>query len=202
MTTFSHNDYRIINKTRIFQGYFAIDEYELQHRLFDGGWSAQFKRELFERGHAVAVILYDPKRDEVILLEQFRVGALTSERTPWMIECVAGIVEPNETPEQVAIREVEEEAGVIIDTVELIGKFYTTPGGSSESISLYCARVNSEDVGGVHGLEYENEDIRVFSLAVNEVKERLNTGYFENATALLSMQWLVLNKERLQASWL
>ena len=202
MSTFKHDDYRIINKSRLFQGYFAIDKYEIQHRLFDGGWSNTFQRELFERGHAVAVVLYDPDRDETVLLEQFRVGALTSERSPWMIEVVAGIVDEGETPEEVAIREVKEEAGLEINKVEYVTKFYTTPGGSSESIVLYCARVSTNNVGGVHGLEHEHEDIRVFTMAMDEVEEKLSEGYFENASAMLAMQWLVMNKERLQRTWL
>lgn len=202
MSSFKHDDYRIINKKRLFQGYFAVDEYELQHRLFDGGWSGQFKREVFERGHAVAVVLYDPNRDQTVLLEQFRVGALTSKKSPWMIEVVAGIVDEGETPEQVAIREVKEEAGIEINKVEYIGKFYTTPGGSSESIRLYCAKVASDNVGGIHGLEHEHEDIRVFTMSLSEVEEKLSDGYFENASAMLSMQWLLLNKQRLQRTWL
>jgi ADP-ribose pyrophosphatase len=202
MTSFTHHDCEVLAKERAFQGYFAIDKYTIRHRLFNGGWSEPFSRELFERGHATAVVLYDPVRDEVVLLEQFRIGALGSERSPWMIEIVAGIIEPGETPEAVAIRECYEEAGQEVKQIEYIGKYFCTPGGSSESITLFCARVDSTEVAGVYGLEHEQEDIRVFTMPLSEVRKVINEDYFENATSLIGMQWLLLNSEQLKERWL
>jgi len=202
MAQFDHKDFRIVEKIRTFQGYFAIDEYQIEHKLFNGGWSQTFSRELFERGDASAVILFDPEREAVVLLEQFRVGALNSEHSPWMIEIVAGIIEAGETSESVAIREAKEEAGQDIEQLEYIGKYYSTPGGSSESISLFCARVDSSSAGGVFGLEHEQEDIRVFTMTLNEVESGLNRGLIENATTIIAMQWLLLNHQRLKKQWL
>ncbi|MCP3674599.1 MAG: NUDIX domain-containing protein, partial [Gammaproteobacteria bacterium] len=105
MQTYGHEDYQIIEKERVFQGYFAIDRFTIRHRLFDGGWSNSFQREIFERGNAAAVLLYDPDLQVIILLEQFRAGALACEKSPWMLELVAGIIETGETPEDVVIRE-------------------------------------------------------------------------------------------------
>lgn len=197
MSQFNHQDCEVLSKERSFQGYFAIDTYQLKHRLFSGGWSEPFQRELFERGHAAAVVLYDPKREAVVLLEQFRIGALTSDTSPWMIEIVAGIIEEGESPESVAIRESYEEAGQQIDNIQFIGRYFCTPGASSESIYLYCALVDSEKAGGVFGLAHEQEDIRAFTMTLDEVREGLKQGIFENATSIIGMQWLLLNHQDL-----
>ena len=201
MHTYTHNDYQIIERKRVFQGYFAIDQLTIKHRLFDGQWSNEFKRELFERGDAAAVLLYDPQLQKVVLLEQFRAGALNSDKSPWMIEVVAGIIEQGETAREVVIREAEEEAGQQISELIKIGHYFATPGGSSEKLTLYCARVDASDAAGIFGLEDEDEDIRVFTLTLDEVAKGLDDGIFENATSLIAMQWLLLNHEKLNKTW-
>ena len=202
MLTFTHQDLQIIEKKRVFQGYFAIDQFTLKHRLFNGQWSRAFQREVFERGNAAAVLLYDPDRRSVVLLEQFRVGALASAKSPWMIEVVAGIVEDDETPQQVVIREAEEEAGQKLTDLIEIGNYFATPGGSTEKLTLYCARVDSTDASGIYGLEDENEDIRVFTMTLTEVEKGLDENIFENATSLIALQWLLLNQTKLDKQWL
>ncbi|MEC9409465.1 MAG: NUDIX domain-containing protein, partial [Pseudomonadota bacterium] len=96
-----------------YQGFFRMEKLTLRHKRFNGEWMGPFTRELFERGQAVCVLLFDPRKDAVVLLEQFRVGALEDERSPWLIELVAGMVDEGETPEDVALRESEEEAGTV-----------------------------------------------------------------------------------------
>ncbi len=196
MNTFDHDDFEILGKERAFQGYFAIDTYRLRHKLFAGGWSEPFQRELFERGHAAAVLLFDPMRDEVVLLEQFRVGAITSDVSPWMTEIVAGIIENDESAEAVAIREAYEEAGQRISELHFISKYFSTPGGSSESITLFCATVDATDVTGIYGLDSEQEDIRVFTMTLAEIRAGLDSGAFENATTIIALQWLLLNRDK------
>lgn len=201
MLTYTHDDYEILDRKRCYQGYFAIDKLTLRHKLFDGSWSAEFQREIFERGSAAAVLLYDPDLQQVVLLEQFRAGALNSDKSPWMIEVVAGIIEPGETPEEVVIREAEEEAGQNInDPVEILS-YFSTPGGSSEALTLYCARVDASNAAGIYGLEHENEDIRVFTMSLDEVRQGLDNNLFENATCLIAMQWLLLNRDKLHKIW-
>jgi len=199
--TFKHSDCEITNSDRVFQGYFAIDKYTVRHRLFSGGWSNEFQREIFERGNAAAVLLYDPDLRKVILLEQFRMGALASEKSPWMIEVVAGIIEQGETAEEVARRESIEEAGQEIDQMIEIGNVFSTPGGSTEQLILYCARVDASNAGGIFGLEHENEDIRVLTMSLDEVRSGLDDGLFENATSIISLQWLLLNLEKVHNAW-
>lgn len=198
MNTFDHDDYQILKKKRSYQGYFAIDTYKIRHRLFAGGWSDSFHRELFERGSAVAVLLYDPFRQQVVLQEQFRIGALSSDKSPWLTEIVAGIIDPGESAEQVAIRECYEEAGQRVSDLIYVGKYFCTPGGSSESITLFCAAVDSTQVGGVYGLEHEQEDIRVFTMSLADVKQALEAHEFENATTIIALQWLLLNEDSIE----
>lgn len=191
----------IIEKTTPFQGYFRIDRYTLRHRRHDGGWTAPMTREIFERGHASGVLLYDPVTDRVGLIEQFRPGALAAGWHPWLVEVVAGIIDDGATPDAVAIREAHEEAGVVIDDLVPICKYLVTPGGSSETMELYCARVDAATLGGIHGLEEEGEDIRVFSVAADEAIRWIEEGRVLNSCAIIALQWLALNRSRLIALW-
>ena len=148
----SSKQFEVLDSEIVYRGFFNLEKYTLKHTLFNGGWSQPLQRELFRRTACVGVLLYDPLRDEVVLIEQFRVGAVLNAERAWLLEIVAGAIEEGETAEQVAYREALEEAGCEITELEEIMRFYTTPGGSSERITLYCGRVDSSGVGGVHGL--------------------------------------------------
>jgi ADP-ribose pyrophosphatase len=192
---------QIIDKQTPYQGYFRIDAYRLRHRTFEGGWTREISREVFERGHAAAVLLYDPERDAVVLVEQFRTGAHAAGLEPWLIETVAGIIEPGEQSAEVVRREAVEEAGCEVGKLESIGAFILSPGGSSETMALFCGRVASEDAGGVHGLDHEDEDIRPLVLSTDEALARLDAGGIVNATTVIALQWLALHRDRLRAKW-
>ena len=191
----------VIEKTTPFRGYFQVDLYRLRHRKYDGGWSGEMTREIFERGHAAAVLLYDPERDSVVLIEQFRPGAYAAAMEPWLIEIVAGIIEAGETPEDVVRREAEEEAGCTVGALHPIGTFLATPGGSSETLTIYCGRVDSGGAGGVHGLDHEDEDIRVLPMSRQEALEKMARGGVTNLTAAVALQWLALNYTELMRIW-
>ena len=196
--------FEIINHDIVYSGFFNLERYRLKHTLFAGGWSESIDRELFRRNNCVGVVLYDPKRDEVVLLEQFRVGAMAHAKQPassWLVEIVAGAIEPGETPEAVAFREAEEEAGCKIRALKPIYQFYTTPGGSSELLSLYCGWVDSSAVGGIHGLDDEGEDIRVFTVKFQEAFELIEQGVVNSGIPIIALQWLALNRKNLQAEW-
>jgi ADP-ribose pyrophosphatase len=199
--TFSSDDVQVESIATVYKGYFRIDQYLLRHRLFAGGWTGPVSREIFERGHAVGVLPYDPVRDRVVLIEQYRTGALAAGWQPWLVEMVAGIVEQGETPEEVARREMLEEAGATILDLVLINDVLVSPGGSSESMKIFCARVDSEDLGGFHGLAEEDEDIRVFTLSLDEALEWAKTGRICNAVGVLAIYWLALERKNLQARW-
>lgn len=194
----------VIERQRGWDGYFKLDVYRVQHDTFNGGKSDILQREVLERGHAVAVLPYDPVRDEVVLIEQFRPGAISvQERHPdmpvWLTEIVAGIIEDGETDQDVARRETVEESGCeIIDELELISRYYVTPGCSSETVTLYYGRVDSSNASGLHGLDEEGEDIRVFAVSAEECFAMLRNGQLCNATATIAIQWLMLNRERIR----
>ena len=191
-------DFEIIEKTVAFQGYFRIDRYDLRFRLFDGGWSGTAKREIFERGHAVGLLLYDKAKDRVGLCEQFRPGAMAAGwDNPWLVEIPAGIIDKGQTPEAVAIREAKEETGIDISDPRPILKYLVTPGGSSESMQLYLAFIDSAQVHGVHGLPEEAEDIRVFSISTDEALAWIEQGRICNSMTIIALQWLALHRSRL-----
>ena len=194
-------DVEILSKETVFKGYFRIDRYRLRHRTFAGGWSGEMVREVFERGHAVVVLLYDPQRDEVALIEQFRPGAYAAGWHPWLIECVAGIIEEGEHPDAVARRETMEEAGAEPSDMIHVGDYLVTAGGSSESCRLYCARVDSSTISGTHGLAHEGEDIRTLVVSAAEALAMVRDGRINNSMATVAIQWLALEKDALRKKW-
>ncbi|TVV44838.1 NUDIX domain-containing protein [Thalassolituus sp. C2-1] len=187
---FDRNDVEVAARDVAFNGFFRIEKIRLRHRMFTGGWSGYFERELFERGEAVCVLLFDPQRDCVVLTEQFRIGALADEHSPWLLELVAGMVEPGESYAEVARRETEEEAGCSFNELLPICNYWVSPGGTSERVQLYCALIDSEGVGGIHGLADENEDIRLARMSFSEAYAAVENGRINNAATIMALQWL------------
>lgn len=191
----------LIRRETPFKGFFRIDRYVLRHALFAGGMSDPINREVFERGHAAAVLPYDPQRDMVVLIEQFRVGAYAAGLEPWLVEIVAGIVEDGESPSEVVHRELYEEAGLTADMLEPIGNVLLSPGGTSETMAIYCARTNASDADGIHGLAEEHEDIKVTAVPFAEAIAAVDRGDVVSASAIIALQWLSLNRDRLRELW-
>lgn len=196
-----NTDVEILEKTVCFEGFFRIERYRLRHRLFSGDWSHPLVRELFERGHAAAVLPYDPIRDEVVLIEQFRVGALNAPGGPWLMEIVAGIIEADETTEDVVKRESIEEANCIITDLIPLYNFLVSPGGTTESVALFCGRVDTTHAGGVHGASEEGEDIKVHVVAVDTALALLQAGKINSVSAIIALQWLALNRNHVRTMW-
>lgn len=188
--------FEITQRHLAWQGFFSIEQYEFRHELFAGGWADGVKREIFERGNAVAVLLHDPKADTLLLVEQFRPGAaIRNPDDAWMIEIVAGIVEAGETGEDVARRESVEEAGCTVGELEHIMDYYPSAGGSSEIISLYYAPVDLSPIQpGIQGLAHEHEDIRVMTVPRQTAMEWLQEGRIKASLAIIALQWLALRK--------
>ena len=192
----------IIKKNIRYKGFFKLTEVELQHDLFAGDKSPVLIREVIDRGHAVAVLPYDPVRDEVVLIEQFRIGAGEDSEGPWLIEVIAGYQEPGESAEEVVHREALEEAGCRLSDVELIHRCYSSPGGSSERVTLFFARTDSSSIGGIHGLDEEGEDIRVHVVSSQQAFDWLDSGRIDSAMPIISLQWFRINRERIRQQWL
>ncbi|BBL70494.1 NUDIX domain-containing protein [Methylogaea oryzae] len=194
-------DWEIVERIPRYQGFFTIAVLRLRHALFRGGWSEVMTRELFERGDSVAVVPYDPVQDRIVLIQQFRVGALRAGESPWLWEIIAGVAEEDEPPDQVARREALEEAGCTVRHLLRIGEFYTSPGGSSEKLTLYCGIVDSTGIGGIHGLAEEHEDIRVQVVEYAELLDMMERGDISSAVPYMGLQWLTLNRERLRREY-
>ncbi len=194
--------FEILGKEIVFQGFFRVEKYHVKHTLFGGGWSAEISRELFMRGNCIAVLLYDPHADKVVLIEQFRTAAaiLHPDRA-WLVEIVGGAIEEGESAEEVAYRESIEEAGCEIQQLMVINEFYTTPGAFSEWITLFCGKVDSTQVGGIHGLDHEDEDILVRAVDFDQVYRMLENGEIESAIPIIAIQWLALNRQKLKQQW-
>lgn len=196
---FDASDVRIEKRETVFQGFFRMDRLWLTHPRFDGRPMPVFSRELFVRGDATCVLPYDPQRDEVVLLEQFRLGALGRDQSPWLLELVAGMNEEGESPEEVARREGLEEAGLTFRELRRICNYLVSPGGSTEMVQLYCGLTSTEGAGGLFGLENEHEDIRAHVLPADEALAMVADGRINNAAAIIALQWLALNRDSLRA---
>ena len=197
---FSRDDVVVEKRETLFRGFYRMDKLHLRHRQFAGGLGPVITRELFVRPAAVGVLVYDADADSVLLIEQFRVGAL-DDAHPWQFEIVAGLIEPGEAPEDVVRREALEEAGVTLGAVEKVMDYLPSPGGSDERFGLYVAQADLSLAGGIHGLPEEGEDIRVNVMSVNQAMAALQRGRINNAPCIIALQWLALNKPRLVARW-
>lgn len=199
---FTQNDVEILSQQTVYQGYFSVEKYQIRHRLFNGEWSQAISREVFERGHAAAALLFDPVLNKIVLIEQFRMGAFTKNDNPWLLELVAGIIDAGENPTQVAIRETEEEAGLTAQQLIPICKYWASPGVCTETIALFCAQVDASNAGGIHGLATEDEDIRVHVVDLAEAYSLVTNGQIKNAPTIIALQWLQLHEQKVRDTWL
>ena len=195
--------FEILDKAICYSGFFRMEKYRLRHEQFAGGWSPEITRECLERGHAVAVLPYDPETDQMVLVEQFRVGALEFPGGPWLLEIVAGIIDhPGETTEEVARRETVEEAGCMLLDLVPICHYLVSPGGASESITLFCGRIDASTITpGVRGVVAEHEDIQVHVVTRAEAMALLHAGRINSAAPIIALQWLELNRPALLERW-
>lgn len=199
----SEEQVQVQERSTPYRGFMRLDVYRLRHHDFNGGWSIDLSREVLERGNAVAVLPYDPDRDEVVLIEQFRIGAYTAtEASPWQIEIVAGMIETHQLAEETAHRETEEETGLALYEMEPVHHYLSSPGCTSETIRMYCGRVDATGAGGLSGIAHEGEYIRVFTVSAEEAFAMLDAGRIENGMTIIALQWLKLNRERLLDAWL
>jgi len=199
---YGREDFKLLARDVCYKGFFSLEKFRFRHLRFDGQWSREVEREVYVRGSATCVLPYDPIRNQVLLIEQFRAGALLSDRSPWLLELVAGINDKGETPEDIARREAQEEAGVQLSSLEMLCRYFPSPGGATEEVYLYCGRADLSEAGGVHGLAEEDEDIKVHVLELAEAFALLEQGQIDNAPAIMALQWLQLHHARLRAKWL
>ena len=207
MNKLTHADVEVIEDQISFKGFYQLNTVALRHKLFLGGWSKTVSRELFKRHDAVGVLLYDPLLDAVALVEQFRIGVFGSDvarknhQSPWILELVAGLIDKEEVPAEVARREAFEESGIIVEDIEPVGEYYSSPGGSNEYFYSFIGRADLTHAGGIHGLENEGEDIKVHLIQLHELWSKLDQGLLINAHTLIAVQWLKLHYQELKLRW-
>jgi ADP-ribose pyrophosphatase len=199
----AHPDAEIVEATKAFERFLRMDIFRFRHRLFSGDWSGLRSYDVLRRGPAVAIVLYDPDCDSVVLVEQFRLPALLAGASPWQIEVAAGLVDAGEAFEAVAVRETREETGLaLIGEPIPIQRYLPSPGGSDESVFLFCGRVDASTAAGVHGLPEEHEDIRVVVKTLPEIEALLDAGAIESGHTVIALYWLLRHRDRLRRLWL
>lgn len=210
--TFGQQDVEVKRHTVVYQGFFRVHKALLRHRLFRGGWTDWIEREIVDRGHAVVVLPYDPVRDTIVMLEQFRVGSVhllgapeqhpsQPKGSPWLFELVAGMIDAGESEQEVAHREMNEEAGLKTEQLEYVMSYSSSPGGLTERISIFIANVDATTASHFGGLASEHEDIRVTEVRRVNAVNLLNEGYIDNAATVIALQWLELNRKKLLLKW-
>ncbi len=198
---FKAADVKVIARETRYKAFLQIDTFHLQHRLYEGGWSETIQRELLVKTPAIGVLLFDPERDELVMVRQFRIGMLDEETSPWPLELVAGLVDTDESLEEVVMREIKEETGLFAEDLLRICDYYNSPGASSEKVSLFCAKVDATQAGGFHGLDHEHEDIEVLAMAAEDALAAIDSGAFNNAMSMIALQWFAMNKQMLVERW-
>ena len=204
---FDAKDVEIISRSLEHDGFLRIEHLQLRHRLFSGAWSDVFMRELQLKDPAVGVLLFDPDRDMLLLVRQFRVGMFNAtpgdgdQALGWPLEIVAGMVARGEQFEEVALRESKEESNCVPTDLIKICEYYNSPGGSNEKIILFCGRIDSRNAGGVYGLIEEHEDIEVQVLSYADAMRLIDSGEINNAMTIIALQWLQLHRQELLDSW-
>lgn len=199
---FTQDDVEILERETPFQGFFRVDALTLRHRQYEGGWGKPIRRELFVRPRAAAVLPYDPVRGEILLVEQFRVGALEWRASPWCLELIAGLADKDgESAEDLIRREAVEEAGLTLGVMETVAQYMPSPGGTDERLHVFVGQADLEGAGGIFGCPDEGEDIRALTVPVAQIPELLVSGRVDNAASLIALQWLLLHRNELDARW-
>ena len=183
-----------------YANFFSVEEYDLRFRRFDGTMSPVINRAAFISGDAVTVLPYDPVRDRVLLIEQFRAGPYArGDSNPWQLEAIAGRIDPGETPEDAARREAVEEAGLTLGALLPVAGYYPTPGAKAEFLYSYVALSDLPDgCAGVFGVEGEAEDIRGHLVSFDHLMDLVASGEASNAPVVLTALWLQRERARLR----
>ena len=198
----AHPDIEFLGAETAHVRHLRLEIVRFRHRLFAGGWSREWSFDVVRRGAAVAVLLYDPDRDSVVMIEQFRLGALLAGTSPWQLEPVGGMIDGGETPAETAIREIDEESGLTLLAEPVpICRYLPSPSASDEYLHLFCGRVDASAAAGIHGVAEESEHIRVVVKPMAEIEALVDSGAVESCHSLVALQWLLRHRERLRLLW-
>jgi len=192
---------KIISKKRVYDGFFKLDEYEIEMDKYGGG-KQTIKRLVFERGNAVAIMGYDPVTDKVLLTSEMRPGPLVAGDDPFYDSLPAGGINKGETALKAAKREMREETGMVLkDAVVINPGAYVSAGGTSERIALVFGVIDSSKAGGIHGEAAEGEDIKTVLVSSKEFIKRAETGTLKDMKSLAAAFWLAQNRSRIRKQY-
>ncbi|MEM6667032.1 MAG: NUDIX domain-containing protein [Pseudomonadota bacterium] len=195
-------DIRITSRTSLYSGFRQLDDVRFRYQGRIGTRvTAELSREVADIGPVFAVLPYDPIRNTLVLLRQFRIGAHLATGHGQLIEIVAGLVDPGERVEETARRETQEEAGVPVLDLERALTFLPSPGFTTEHATLFCARVASNGVPEIAGEASETEYIEPVIVSVDDALAALDAGHLTNAYSNIALSWFARNKARLDAKW-
>jgi ADP-ribose pyrophosphatase len=194
---------KILERKMLFDGYHKLEMFRVQPRsLKNGGWAAEMEREVFFGKSIAVVLLYIPETDEILLNQQFRLGAMMAGvENPFLFECAAGAIDEGETPEAAARREAFEETGCDVLDLEFIGKSYSSPGCMAEEFFLYVGRIAKAE-SGIYGHEHEGEEIKTHLLPYKSVLKMLDDGHIANIIPAMVLNWFARHHEQLRKKWL
>jgi ADP-ribose pyrophosphatase len=182
----------------VYDGFYKVKMLKLKRKQFDGQWSRSYEREVVICRPAVVVLPYDPRQDKVVLIEQMRVGTIFDQPPPWLLECVAGVVDREVSVDVLAKQELLEETGLHCDKLEPVMRFWSSPGGSTEYMHGFYAKIDADNAGGIHGLSEENEEIRSCVLTRKQAYDAIAQGRVADASTIVMLQWLQMSFEALQ----
>ncbi len=196
------DDIKVVARDLPYAGFFSVEEWQVGWRQFDGGMNAPVMRAVFVSCDAVTVLPYDPVRDRVLLIEQFRAGPMArGDVGAWLLEAVAGRIDPGETPEEAARREAVEEAGLTLGTLLPVAEYYPSPGILTEFLYSYVGLADLPDgVAGVFGQEEEAEDIRGHLIGFERMMDLVASGEIANSPLILTALWLQRERGRIRAA--
>ncbi|TCM71104.1 ADP-ribose pyrophosphatase [Acinetobacter calcoaceticus] len=200
LASFNASDITIEAQEQLYQGFVHVERISLRHRLFqtlsssanvqDELYTPLISRELIRRKEAAGVLLYDDTQQKFALIEQFRIGAIRDQDSPWQLEIIAGLLDGDESAESCIRRECYEESGCEVDQLEHLFSFYPSAGACDEIFHLYSANVNLPLEGGIFGLAEEGENIKLHLIEYTELNSLLHSGRLCNAAVIMALQWL------------
>jgi ADP-ribose pyrophosphatase len=186
--------FEILERRQVWHGFFRAEALQIRHERFDGG-TVECSRELWIQWRAIAVLPYDPRTDRVLLVEQFRTGAIDAPEGPWVLEAVAGMVDGEDGLEETARRETMEEAGLELDRIEKVAEFMSSPGCTTERVHVFLGLADLPEHGSVFGLADESEDILTHVMRFDDAMASLEERRILGVTALVALQALALRRQ-------
>jgi ADP-ribose pyrophosphatase len=189
--TYSSDEVDILSREYLFRGFIQVEKVSLRHRLFQqSDYTSVIHRELIQRPEAAGVLIYNDQQQKFALIEQFRIGAMDDQESPWQLEVIAGVLDGDESPESCIRRESLEESGCELQQLQHLFSFYPSAGACAELFHLYSAEAILPEQGGVFGVADEGENIQLHILDYADIRSLLTHGRLRNAPVIMALQWL------------